>query len=58
MENNQDVLLKVEHLKKYYSIKSSSLRGKKSVVKAVDDISFDVKLLEAGLLIVGDNHTE
>ena len=29
MENNQDVLLKVEHLKKYYSIKSSSLRGKK-----------------------------
>ena len=32
MENNQDVLLKVEHLKKYYSIKSSSLRGKKSVV--------------------------
>ena len=39
MENNQDVLLKVEHLKKYYSIKSSSLRGKKSVVKAVDDIS-------------------
>ena len=26
MENNQDVLLKVEHLKKYYSIKSSSLK--------------------------------
>ena len=44
MENNQDVLLKVEHLKKYYSIKSSSLRGKKSVVKAVDE-----KLL--GLLV-------
>ena len=43
MENNQDVLLKVEHLKKYYSIKSSSLRGKKSVVKAVDDISLMLK---------------
>ena len=52
MENNQDVLLKVEHLKKYYSIKSSSLRGKKSVVKAVDDISFDVKIGETlGLLV-------
>ena len=55
MENNQDVLLKVEHLKKYYSIKSSSLRGKKSVVKAVDDISFDVKIGETlGLLVNQD----
>ena len=33
MENNQAVLLKVEHLKKYYSIKSSSLRGKKALLK-------------------------
>ena len=36
-------ILEVEHLKKYYSIKSSSLRGKKSVVKAVDDISFTIE---------------
>lgn len=42
----KDVLLKVEHLKKYYPIKSSSLRKAKSFVKAVDDISFDVKVGE------------
>ncbi len=44
MEN--DVLLKVEHLKKYYSIKTSSLKKATSYVKAVDDISFEVKVGE------------
>ena len=47
MENkNSDVLLKVEHLKKYYPIKTSSLRKATSFVKAVDDISFEVKVGE------------
>ena len=46
MENNNDVLLKVEHLKKYYPIKSSSLGKNKGYVKAVDDISFEVKVGE------------
>lgn len=41
-KENQEVLLKVEHLKKYYSIKTSSLKRGQGVVKAVDDISFEV----------------
>ena len=43
---NKDVLLKVEHLKKYYPIKSSSLSKSKGYVKAVDDISFEVHVGE------------
>lgn len=36
MENKQDVLLKVEHLKQYFKMG-------KSYLKAVDDISFEIK---------------
>lgn len=37
MHNEKDVLLKVENLKQYFPI------GRKSELKAVDDISFDIK---------------
>ena len=54
MEHNHEPLLRVEHLKKYYSMKTGSFSNKKGFVKAVDDISFT---LEAGqtLGIVGES---
>lgn len=54
MEKNEDILLKVEHLKKYYPVKSSSLKRSNGFVKAVDDISFDVKVGET-FGIVGES---
>lgn len=54
MEKNDDILLKVEHLKKYYPVKSSSLKRSNGFVKAVDDISFDVKVGET-FGIVGES---
>ena len=52
--SNEDILLKVEHLKKYYPVKSSSLKRSNGFVKAVDDISFDVKVGET-FGIVGES---
>ena len=46
MENNQDILLKVEHLKNIILLNHLHLRGSKNFVKAVDDISFDVRIGE------------
>ena len=38
-----ETLLKVSHLKKYYTLKAGQLFGSKSTVKAVDDISFELQ---------------
>ena len=51
---NKEVLLKVEHLKKYFPIKSSFFSRKKGYVKAVDDISFEVHVGES-FGIVGES---
>ncbi len=53
-EIKQEPLLRVEHLKKYYPLKTGTFSNKKGFVKAVDDISFT---LEAGqtLGIVGES---
>ena len=49
-----DPLLRVEHIKKYYSMKTNSLSMKKGFVKAVDDISFDLSEKQT-LGIVGES---
>jgi len=43
VENKNDYLLEVNHLKKYFPIKSSFFRVVVGNVKAVDDISFKIK---------------
>jgi peptide/nickel transport system ATP-binding protein len=42
-EENQDVLLQVKNLKKYYPIQKGMFSKAKAYVKAVDDVSFDIK---------------
>jgi len=42
-EGNQDVLLQVKNLKKYYPIQKGMFSKAKAFVKAVDDVSFDIK---------------
>ena len=42
-KGNEDFILEVRDLKKYYPIKSSVLGGSKNYVKAVDGVSFNIK---------------
>jgi len=54
METETRPLLEVDHLKKYFTTKTTSLSGGKGWVKAVDDISFRVNVGET-LGIVGES---
>ena len=38
-----DTILQVEHLKKYFPLKSKIFSGSKGTVHAVDDVSFEIK---------------
>jgi peptide/nickel transport system ATP-binding protein/oligopeptide transport system ATP-binding protein len=53
-ENGNSELVRVENLRKYFSVRGGMLQGKKNLVKAVDDISFHIKKGET-LGLVGES---
>lgn len=54
MMTHDEVLLSVRNLRKYYSIKKGIFNKEKSYVKAVDDVTFDIKRGET-LGLVGES---
>lgn len=50
----EEPILKVEHLKKYFSIKGGFFRKTVGYVKSVDDISFEIKANET-MGLVGES---
>ena len=38
-----EVILKVDHLKKYFPVKAKMFSGSKGTVYAVDDVSFEIR---------------
>lgn len=52
--SNQDPLLKVEHVKKYFPVHTGLLARKTGDVKAVDDVSFELRMGET-LGLVGES---
>lgn len=43
MEKNNDILIEVKNLKKYFPVKSGIVNNKNNVIKAVDGVSLEIK---------------
>lgn len=43
MNNSNDILIEVSNLKKYFPVKNTFMKSEKKFVKAVDDVSFEIK---------------
>lgn len=52
---NKEILIKAEKLRKYYSLTGGSFSvNRKEIIKAVDDVSFEIRKGEI-LGLVGEN---